>query len=254
MRILLYYVIPIAVSLALHSVVIAVLTLGWEQSAEPRKIKVPQYIEAKLVELKPKSKKKASAKKKPKVVDVAAKRKEQERKKKLAETKRQQDIAKKKEAEAKKAAEKKKREQELKRKQALEEEQKQAKQRRQEDLQQEFEQALLEEEGLLQEEEYVTEAASYADMIRRRIEQKWSRPPSARNGMRCELTIDLVPNGRIVDVNIKTSSGNLAFDRSAIAAVKKVESFPEIKNIPIALFERHFRKFSLGFQPEDLRQ
>ncbi len=252
MKFLSYYLLPVSLSLLLHAGLVAILLIGWQGKAEPRRLAPPKYIEATLVELKPKSQKKASAKKKPKIVDLAAKRREQEKKKQLADQKRQAQIKKQKEAEAKKAAEKKKREEQQKKQQAREREQ--AELRRREALQQEFEQALLEEEGLLQEEQYATEAASYADAIRRRIEQSWSRPPSARNDMRCELTIDMVPSGRVVDVNIKTSSGNLAFDRSAVAAVKKVEVFPEVKEIPIEIFERHFRKFSLAFQPEDLRQ
>lgn len=246
------YTLPILISALLHAGVLAMLYVSWEKTAPPRRVATPKYIEAKLVELRPRSQNKASAQKKPKIVDLAAKRKEEEKRKAQAEQKRQDDIRKKQEAE-KRAAEKKQAEEKAKREQKKREQQ-QAEQRRREALQQEFEEALKEEEGLLQEDEFATDAASYADMIRKRIEQNWSRPPSARNGMRCELTIDLVPNGRIVDVNIKTSSGNLAFDRSALAAVKKVEVFPEVKDIPIEVFERHFRKFSLGFQPEDLRQ
>jgi len=252
MNVLRNYLLPLTVSVVLHAVLIVVLIVSWEPEPVARKIAKPQYIEAKLVELKSKSQKKASAQKKPKVVDLTAKRQEQERKKRLAEQNRQKEIQKKKDAETKKAADKKKREleQQKKAKQAEQE----AEQRRREMMQQEFEEALKEEEGLLQEDQFASDAASYADAIRRRIEQNWSRPPSARNGMRCELTIDLVPNGRIIDVNIKTSSGSGAFDRSALAAVKKVEVFPEVKDIPIEVFERHFRQFSLGFQPEDLRQ
>ena len=246
------HVVPIVFSVLLHAGVVALLLFGWEGTPEPRKVTAPKYIEAKLVELEPKSKKKASAKKKPKIVDMAAKRKALERKKQLAEQKRQLDLKKKQQAEAKKAAEEKKQREAMERQKR--EQQALAELQRKEMLQQEFEQALLEEEGLLQEDEYATEAASYADAVRRRIEQNWSRPPSARKNMRCELTIDMVPNGTVVDVNIKTSSGNLAFDRSAVAAVKKVDVFPEIKQMPIEVFERHFRRFSLGFQPEDLRQ
>lgn len=252
MKILVFYVFPIAVSALMHALMLGLLMANWEKSEPAKKVVTPKYIQAKLVELNSKSAKKATAQKKPKIVDLTAKRREDERKKRLTEQKRQQDIQKKKQAEAKKTAEKKKREiEERKRK---EQEQQLAEQRRRQEMQQEFEEALKEEDGLLQEDQYATDAASYADAIRLRIEQNWSRPPSARNGMRSELTIDLVPNGRIVDVNIKTSSGNLAFDRSALAAVKKVEVFPEVKDIPVEVFERHFRKFTLAFQPEDLRQ
>ncbi|TVZ38091.1 colicin import membrane protein [Alteromonadaceae bacterium 2753L.S.0a.02] len=245
-----YYIIPISVSLALHAVVIVLLMVNWQSTTPPKKIATPRYIEAKLVELKPKTKK-ASAKKQPKIVDLTAKRREQEKEKKLAEQKRQRQIKQQQEAE-KKAADKKRREQEER--DRLAQQERERDQQRKQRMQQEFEQALQEEQGLLLEDEYATQAQSYADVIRRRIEQNWSRPPSARNGMRCELTIDMVPNGRIIDVNIKTGSGSAAFDRSAIAAVKKVDVIPEVKDIPIAIFERHFRKFTLAFQPEDLRQ
>lgn len=246
------YSVPLTVSLALHLGLVAVLTLGWEPRSPEQKTIAPRYIEAKLVELKTQTTKRATTKKKPNIVDLTAKKLEQDRQKRLAEKQRLKALIDKKNADDLAAAQKKAlQEQALldaQRDQALLEKE------RLEQLQQEFDDALLEEEGLLLEEEYASEAQSYADLIRRRIEQNWSRPPSARNGMRCELTIDMVPNGQIIDVNIKTSSGDAVFDRSAVAAVKKVGAFPEVKNIPIAVFERHFRQFSLGFQPEDLRQ
>jgi len=251
MRMLSQTIIPVSVSLALHTVVVGLLLINWSPDAPEKRIIPPRAIQAKLVQLESKSTPKA-AKKQPKIVDLTAKRREAERKKKLAENRRKQEIKKRKDAEAKKAAEKKKREAEER--QRIEQEQQEAERRRQQRIEQELQSNLEEEAELLAEDQYATAAASYADAIRRRIEQHWSRPPSARNGMRCEITIAMVPNGQIVDVNIKTSSGNLAFDRSAVAAVKKVEVFPEAREIPIDVFDRHFRKFTLAFQPEDLRQ
>ncbi|WP_019602109.1 cell envelope integrity protein TolA [Teredinibacter turnerae] len=245
------YAFPIAVSVILHGLVVAVLFVNFGSTPPPRKVVAPQYIEAKLVELEKKAKP-ASAPKKPKVVDLTAQRKAQEIQKRAAEKQRQLKIQADKEAEAKRRAEKKQREKDEREK--LAQQQREIEQQKRERMQQEFAEALKEEQGLLAADESATVAQSYADVIQRRIEQQWSRPPSARNGMRCELTIDMVPNGRIIDVNLKKSSGNSAFDRSAIAAVKKVEVIPEVKDIPIDVFERHFRKFSLAFQPEDLRQ
>lgn len=253
MSVLRFYVLPIGLSLLLHGIVIAVLMVNWQAPAAPKRVIPPRYVEAKLVQLEQKSKP-ASAKKQPKVVDLTAKRKAQEIQKREAERKRQQQIKEQKEAEAnaKRREEKKRREQEER--DRLAQQQREREQEKQERMQQQFDEALKAEEGMLAADESATVAASYADVIRRRIEQNWSRPPSARNGMRCELTIDMVPNGRIIDVNIKNSSGHAAFDRSAIAAVKKVDVIPEVKDIPIDVFERHFRHFSLAFQPEDLRQ
>ena len=84
--------------------------------------------------------------------------------------------------------------------------------------------------------------------------QNWSRPPSARNGMEVELKIQLVPTGEVIAVNLVNSSGDNAFDRAAIRAVKKAEKFPELQKVSGRLFEAYFRTFTLIFSPEDLRQ
>ena len=93
-------------------------------------------------------------------------------------------------------------------------------------------------------------AMTYADGIYRAIVANWSRPPSARNDMEAQLQVELIPTGEVVSVTVVSSSGNLAFDRSAEAAVRKARRFevpPETR-----LFERHFRSFVLLFKPQDL--
>jgi colicin import membrane protein len=96
-------------------------------------------------------------------------------------------------------------------------------------------------------------AASYAALIQQTVVNYWSRPPSARNGMEALLLVQLIPTGEVVSVNVVKSSGNSAFDRSAINAVEKAGAFPELKNLPTREFERTFRRFRLLFRPEDLR-
>ena len=94
-------------------------------------------------------------------------------------------------------------------------------------------------------------AQSYADMIRRRVEQNWNRPPSAQKGMEVLLEIQLVPTGYVTGVSVLRSSGNPAFDESAQKAVNKAERFPEIKDVPSSAFEQHFRRFKMLFKVED---
>ncbi|MDH4040941.1 MAG: cell envelope integrity protein TolA [Gammaproteobacteria bacterium] len=96
-------------------------------------------------------------------------------------------------------------------------------------------------------------AASYAALIQQTVINYWSRPPSARNGMEALLSIQLIPTGEVVSVTVIKSSGNSAFDRSAVNAVQKAGSFPELQNLPSREFEQTFRRFSLLFRPEDLR-
>ena len=99
----------------------------------------------------------------------------------------------------------------------------------------------------------VSEVEQVAALMQARITQNWRRPPSARNGMEVLLEISLVPTGDVVGISVLSSSGSIAFDRSAIAAVERVAQFSEVAVLPISDFERYFRRFPLRFKPEDLR-
>jgi TonB family protein len=96
-------------------------------------------------------------------------------------------------------------------------------------------------------------SASFVSLIQRTVVNYWSRPPSARNGMECELSIQLIPTGEVVNVTLVRSSGNAAFDSSAVNAVQKAGAFPELQNLPSREFEKNFRRLTLIFKPEDLR-
>ena len=71
--------------------------------------------------------------------------------------------------------------------------------------------------------------------------------------MEAELALQLIPTGEVVSVTVIRSSGNPAFDRSAINAVEKAGEFPELRQLPPGEFEKTFRRFRLLFKPEDLR-
>ena len=92
-----------------------------------------------------------------------------------------------------------------------------------------------------------------AAIIRQSVIGRWTRPPSARNGMIVVLQISLAPMGDLIGVSVLKSSGNIAFDRSAINAVEKAARFSEVRRLERADFERNFRRFQLIFRPEDLR-
>lgn len=92
-----------------------------------------------------------------------------------------------------------------------------------------------------------------AATIQAAVINRWTRPPSARNGMVSVLSIQLVPTGEVVGVSVLQSSGNTAFDRSAITAVDRVGRFPEVATLDNRTFESNFRRFQLIFKPEDLR-
>jgi colicin import membrane protein len=119
--------------------------------------------------------------------------------------------------------------------------------------QRELAMALDTEDLLIQEATEQELTLSYVALIARTIEENWSRPPSARNEMEAELVLQLIPTGEVVSVAVARSSGNLAFDRSALNAVRKAERFPELQQLEGRVFERNFRQLRLRFKPEDLR-
>ena len=113
-----------------------------------------------------------------------------------------------------------------------------------------FARALAEEASDLAADQDQIATQSFRFGIYQRVVANWSRPPSARNGMQARLLVELIPTGAVVGVTVVESSGSSAFDRSAEAAVRKARAF-DVPREP-DLFERHFRRFSLLFKPEDL--
>ena len=93
---------------------------------------------------------------------------------------------------------------------------------------------------------------SYSAVIHDLVQQNWSRPPSARNGMVVVLRIRMVPTGDVIEVEIVQSSGDFAFDRAAESAVLKVRRFTELQGMDTRMFDRNFRTFLLTFRPQDL--
>ncbi|MEH6344133.1 MAG: TonB family protein [Bermanella sp.] len=111
---------------------------------------------------------------------------------------------------------------------------------------------LLSKELLLKQADEEQEAImSYSGQIKALVESVWRTPPSAKHDDELILRIFLVPTGEVIDVQMVTSSGNQALDRSAEQAVWKVVQFPVPKDL--ILFEKEFRQFKLKLQPSTAR-
>lgn len=89
--------------------------------------------------------------------------------------------------------------------------------------------------------------------IQAMLQDSWRIPSTARNGMEAVVAIHFLPNGEVDQAYIDTSSGNAAFDNSAIQAVYRVQRFPRVAEIDPILFERRLRKLLVKFRPEGLR-
>ena len=96
----------------------------------------------------------------------------------------------------------------------------------------------------------VEEISFFSNLIRDQVIMNWKQPSSAQKGMTLEILITLVPTGEIIQVNLTKSSGNQAFDNSALNAVQKVSKFESL-DMGRKLFDNHFRKFTLVFNPKN---
>ena len=221
---------PLLLALLVHLAALTALHGGWFPGVEPesRAIK-PNLVQSQLIVMQPKAPPKPKPKPAPKPAAEAPKVAEPEPRaqpepRRNREAERQRKLA----------------------EQALEDQRR----RLAELAQNSFAQALAEEASELAADQDLSAAQSFRFGIYQRVVANWSRPPSARNGMQARLLVELIPTGAVVGVTVVESSGNSAFDRSAEAAVRKARAF-DVPREP-DLFERHFRRFSLLFKPEDL--
>ncbi len=233
---------PILATLVLHGLMLYFLTVNWTDSeAEVTRVKpAPRVINARLVDIsdfkpkprpKPKAKPKARAKPKSKPRPVAKPKPKPKPVTRVKPTAKPKPAVK-----PEPKAEPRISEQELA---AI--------------ARADMSRAMAEEEQLQATATAGEMAASFAALIQQTVVNYWSRPPSARNGMEALLAIQLIPTGEVVSVTVLKSSGNSAFDRSAVNAVEKAGSFPELQSLPSREFEKTFRRFRLLFRPEDLR-
>ena len=94
-----------------------------------------------------------------------------------------------------------------------------------------------------------TDLEIFSSMIKSQVMENWKRPTNLSSDLKTEIQITLVPTGEILSSKIINSSGNRAFDDSALTAISKLKSFDGL-NMQMNLFDQHFRKFILIFSPE----
>ena len=66
----------------------------------------------------------------------------------------------------------------------------------------------------------------YMNLIETRIYQRWIKPPSIGKGLVAELRVKLIPSGEVISIELYKSSGDPAYDKSVMAAVKKASPLP----------------------------
>ena len=281
MRSLEGYIVPATVTLLLHAALLAALTMNWQSSQEPLVKPAPRHVKARIVSLE-KSGAKAAArpaapapkppppKPEPSHPTLEQRKPQPEpptptpappppqpqpkpppKPKQQPKPKPEPPKPDPKVQEEARKKEQVRREAEQRQQQQREQQVREQKVREQQRLEQEMALAMAAEDEALAEG---AETTTYEEAIAMAIEDNWSRPPSARRDMQVVLRIQLIPTGEVVGVSVLKSSGDQAFDRSAINAVNKAARFPEVAEAPPQVFERRLRSLQLVFRPEDLRQ
>nr|WP_289073686.1 TonB family protein [uncultured Halomonas sp.] len=92
----------------------------------------------------------------------------------------------------------------------------------------------------------------FLNIIRRRVEQEWLIPTGASDSMAVTVQVRLGPSGEVLFTAVANSSGDAAFDSSAIQAIHTAAPFGELRNLP-GTQQRNFRHFYLRFSPGDVR-
>ena len=85
----------------------------------------------------------------------------------------------------------------------------------------------------------------YIVQVKDKIEKIWIRPSEPVNGLKCVARLSQIPGGKVVEVEVLTSSGNAAYDRSVRDAVLRASPLPVPKNP--SLFDRNI---VITFEPE----
>ena len=90
------------------------------------------------------------------------------------------------------------------------------------------------------------EVDKYLDGIRTKVKRFVLVPPSVQGNPEAEVVVTLLPGGEVLNVRVKKSSGNTAYDEAVERAVRRAQPF----EVPAGdAFQRNFREFTMAFRP-----
>ena len=112
-------------------------------------------------------------------------------------------------------------------------------------------------EDYLREEETQKRITDNADVVEqisykviKDIEALWIRPNSAEIGMFADFNLSINRLGIIENIEMKQTSGDRAFDRAALNAIRKYRQIRYVKSLDDQTFQIYFSNFTLRFKPE----
>lgn len=108
---------------------------------------------------------------------------------------------------------------------------------------------LLEEENLIFQKSEQNQVELYSSLIIQSLQSAWRKPINIQDGLVCDLRITINKNGRIINVNLIKSSGNIRFDNSAMKALQRIETFNFFDSIPYNIYLSNFKNIVITFNP-----
>lgn len=87
----------------------------------------------------------------------------------------------------------------------------------------------------------------YTALIKNKVSRNWLKPAGNIKGLRCKVSVRLIPGGEVVSAQVVKSSGNSVFDRSVESAVFKASPLPLPQDPAIAA---RMREIDFEFIPE----
>ena len=248
----------VVISVALHVVLVAALTLGFKLPAVQHRPVAAAPIQGVLVDpavltqekerrervAREETERKERAQRQAREAAEAKQRAQQLEKQRLADEQRKKEQAAK-EATAKAEAQKKEQErlaQEKREREAREKAEREAAAKRAADERQkkqmeaELQQALAA-EGERRKAVQAGLLDQYVRLIENQIERNWIPPASAKTGLDCVVNVVQIPSGDVIDVRVGQCNGDDAVVRSIEAAVRRASPLP--KPPDPSLFERN---------------
>ena len=108
---------------------------------------------------------------------------------------------------------------------------------------------LLKEENLIFQKSEQNQVELYSSLIIQSLQSAWRKPINIQDGLVCDLRITINKNGRIININLIKSSGNIRFDNSAMKALQRIETFNFFDSIPYNIYLSNFKNIVITFNP-----
>lgn len=92
--------------------------------------------------------------------------------------------------------------------------------------------------------------AQVDSVLGKRLSSNWYKPAGAADDLSTIIQLKMSRDGKVATVRLSKSSGNAAFDTSAISAVKSIGTIDEVRQLSDADFQKAYASRSIQFTPQ----